>query len=52
MFRPTVWDYLTYFGSMGLFIVAFLLFARLLPMISMSEVRALLPGAHGPEVGR
>ncbi len=52
MFKPTVWDYLTYFGSMGLFIVAFLLFARLLPMISMSEVRALLPGAHGPEVGR
>jgi molybdopterin-containing oxidoreductase family membrane subunit len=52
MFKPTLWDYLTYFGSMGLFIVAFLLFARLLPMISMSELRALLPGAHAPEVGR
>jgi hypothetical protein len=52
MFKPTLWDYLTYFGSMGLFFVAFLLFARLLPMISMSEVRALLPGTHAPEVGR
>jgi molybdopterin-containing oxidoreductase family membrane subunit len=52
MFKPTIWDYLTYFGSTGLFITAFLLFLRLLPMISMSEVRALLPGARGPEVGR
>ncbi len=52
MFKPTVWDYLTYFGSMGLFLVSFLLFARLLPMISMSEMRSMLPGAHGPEVGR
>lgn len=52
MFKPTVWDYLTYFGSMGLFLVMFLLFARLLPMISMSEIRAMLPGAHGPEIGR
>ncbi len=52
MFKPTVWDYLTYFGSMSVFLVAFLLFARFFPMISMSEMRALLPGAHGPEVGR
>jgi molybdopterin-containing oxidoreductase family membrane subunit len=52
MFKPTIWDYLTYFGSTGLFITAFLLFLRLLPMISMSEVRALLPGARGPEIGR
>ncbi len=52
MFKPTVWDYATFFGSTGLFIVAFLLFARLLPLISMSEMRALLPGTRGPEVGR
>jgi Ni/Fe-hydrogenase subunit HybB-like protein len=52
MFKPTLWDYATYFGSMGLFLVAFLLFARLLPMISMSEMRALLPGAHAREEGR
>jgi len=52
MFLPTVWDYLTYFGSMGGFIVRFLLFIRFMPMISMSEMRGLLTGARGPEGGR
>ncbi len=52
LFRPTIYDYLTFLGSIGLFMTAFLLFARLLPLISMSEMRCLLPGAHGPEVGR
>jgi molybdopterin-containing oxidoreductase family membrane subunit len=52
MFIPTVWDFLTYFGSMGLFIVMFLLFVRFLPMISMSEMRGMLPGAHGHGEGR
>ncbi len=51
-FKPTIWDILTYGGSIGVFLVAFLLFARFLPILSMSETRALLPGAHGPEVGR
>jgi molybdopterin-containing oxidoreductase family membrane subunit len=52
MFQPTVWDYLTFFGSIGLFLVLFLLFIRLLPMISISEMRAMLPGAHAREEGR
>ena len=52
MFLPTIWDYLTYFGSMGLFIVMFLLFIRFMPMISISEMRGLLPGALGHEEGR
>ena len=51
-FKPTIWDIATYAGSVGVFLVAFLLFARFLPILSMSETRALLPGAHGPEVGR
>ncbi len=51
-FTPTIWDFLTFFGSVGVFLAAFLLFARLAPILSMSETRALLPGAHGPEVGR
>jgi Ni/Fe-hydrogenase subunit HybB-like protein len=51
-FKPTIWDLATYFGSVGVFLVAFLLFARFAPILSMSETRALLPGAHGPEVGR
>lgn len=52
MFKPTIWDILTFVGSIGLFLAAFLLFVRFLPVISMSETRALLPGARGPEVGR
>jgi molybdopterin-containing oxidoreductase family membrane subunit len=52
MFQPTLWDYLTFFGSIGVFLFLFLLFIRLLPMISISEMRALLPGAHGHEEGR
>jgi molybdopterin-containing oxidoreductase family membrane subunit len=52
MFKPTIWDFATYFGSAGLFFCAFLLFARLLPMISMSEMRALLPGSCAAEEGR
>jgi Ni/Fe-hydrogenase subunit HybB-like protein len=52
MFKPTIWDYLTFFGTIGVFFVLFLLFIRLLPAISISEMRALLPGAHAREEGR
>ncbi len=52
MFKPTIWDYLTFFGSIGVFITLFLLFLRLLPMISISEMRALLPGSRAREEGR
>jgi molybdopterin-containing oxidoreductase family membrane subunit len=52
MFKPTIFDYLTFFGSIGLFLSAFLLFARLLPMISMAEMKTLLPGSHAHEEGR
>jgi molybdopterin-containing oxidoreductase family membrane subunit len=51
-FKPTVWDILTYVGSIGFFFIPFLLFVRYLPLLSISETRALLPGAHGPGVGR
>jgi molybdopterin-containing oxidoreductase family membrane subunit len=52
MFKPTLWDYLTFFGSIGFFLVLFLLFIRLLPMISIAEMRALLPGSQAREEGR
>jgi molybdopterin-containing oxidoreductase family membrane subunit len=52
MFRPTIWDYLTFIGSIGVFLFLFLLFIRLLPMISISELRAQLPGTHATEEGR
>jgi molybdopterin-containing oxidoreductase family membrane subunit len=51
-FKPTLWDILTFVGSIGFFMVPFLLFVRFLPLMSISETQALLPGAHGPEVGR
>jgi molybdopterin-containing oxidoreductase family membrane subunit len=42
-FIATVWDNLILFGSIGVFITLFALFVRFLPMISMYEVRELLP---------
>jgi Ni/Fe-hydrogenase subunit HybB-like protein len=52
MFIPTIWDFLTFLGTIGMFFFLFLLFIRLLPMISISEMRALLPGTHAREEGR
>jgi molybdopterin-containing oxidoreductase family membrane subunit len=45
-FSPTVWDFATYFGSIGLFLTLMVLFLRWLPMISMFEMRTLLPAAR------
>ena len=42
MYYPTIWDWLTYLGTFGLFLTLMLLFWRLLPGISMSEVRELV----------
>jgi molybdopterin-containing oxidoreductase family membrane subunit len=49
LFRPTRWDWATYFGTIGLFVFLFFLFIRLLPMISIFEVRTLLPQAKVEE---
>ena len=43
MYYPTKWDYMTFFGTLGLFLTAFLLFLRFVPMISIFEVKTLLP---------
>src|SRR5207237_2581490 len=37
MFSPTLWDWATLFGSIGLFLMLVFLFVRFLPMISFSE---------------
>lgn len=42
MFYPTIWDWLTLLGSLGLFFTAIFVFIRVLPMISMFEMRHLL----------
>ena len=49
IFRATRWDWATYFGTIGLFLFLFFLFIRLLPMISIFEVRTLLPEAKVEE---
>jgi molybdopterin-containing oxidoreductase family membrane subunit len=45
VFQATRWDWATYLGTIGLFLFLFFLFVRLLPMISIFEVRTLLPHA-------
>jgi len=45
MYSPTVWDWTTFAGSIGLFLTLLFVFIRFLPMISISEMRALLPQA-------
>jgi Ni/Fe-hydrogenase subunit HybB-like protein len=46
IYVPTKWDWMTFFGTLGFFFVAFALFIRVLPMISIFEMRDLLPAAH------
>ena len=43
MYYPTQWDFMTFFGTIGLFLTLFLLFLRFVPMISIFEVKMLLP---------
>lgn len=49
-YSPTIWDIATFVGSFGLFFTLFLLFLRFLPMISMAEIKGVLPQAdpHHP----
>jgi molybdopterin-containing oxidoreductase family membrane subunit len=46
MYYPTIWDWATMIGSLGLFATLFFLFIRFLPMISIFEMRTILPGAE------
>jgi len=46
MYYPTRWDWMTYVGTIGMFLAAMFLFLRILPMISIYEMRILLPEAE------
>jgi molybdopterin-containing oxidoreductase family membrane subunit len=49
-YSPTLVELATLAGSFGLFFTLFLLFTRILPMIAISEVKAVLPmGRRGGE---
>jgi molybdopterin-containing oxidoreductase family membrane subunit len=47
MYSPTFWDWATMFGSLGLFFCLLFLFLRVLPAISMSEMRELVEETEG-----
>jgi molybdopterin-containing oxidoreductase family membrane subunit len=49
MYTPTSWDWSTFVGTIGLFLTLLFLFIRFLPMISIFEMRTMVPGAR---VGR
>jgi molybdopterin-containing oxidoreductase family membrane subunit len=49
MYYPTKWDWMTYVGTIGMFLAAIFLFVRVLPMISIFEMRTLLPEAEVKE---
>jgi molybdopterin-containing oxidoreductase family membrane subunit len=48
-YNPTVWDWSTFIGTIGLFLTLLFLFVRFLPMISIAEMRAILPEARVDE---
>jgi molybdopterin-containing oxidoreductase family membrane subunit len=48
---PTKWDFMTFFGTVGLFITLMFLFVRVLPLISVFELRTLVPGAKPKAAG-
>jgi molybdopterin-containing oxidoreductase family membrane subunit len=50
-FRPTYVDICTFIGTIGLFLTLFLLFARFLPIIAMSEVKGVLAEQRHPAPG-
>jgi Ni/Fe-hydrogenase subunit HybB-like protein len=45
MYSPTAWDFMMFGGTMGLFVTLFFLFMRFVPMISIFEMKTLLPEA-------
>jgi len=48
LFIPTFWDWVTTFGSLGLFALMYLVFVRLIPVVSMHEVRRLVAQEQTP----
>ena len=54
MYYPTIWDWGTYLGTIGLFLTLIFLFVRFLPALAISEMKELAhivnePGHHHPE---
>jgi Ni/Fe-hydrogenase subunit HybB-like protein len=52
-YSPTRWDVGLFVGTIGMFLMFFLLFFRFVPVVAMSEVKGASPEAHagGPSKG-
>ncbi len=50
MYYPTIWDWSMFLGTIGLFLSLIFLFIRGLPMISIFEIRTLLPSSAKEKV--
>jgi hypothetical protein len=42
LYEGTIWDWATFLGTIGLFLALLFLFIRVLPMISIYEMRELV----------
>jgi Ni/Fe-hydrogenase subunit HybB-like protein len=51
MYYPTIWDFMTLFGTIGLFTTLMFVFVRLLPMIAIFEMHTLLPQSRSRPAG-
>jgi molybdopterin-containing oxidoreductase family membrane subunit len=49
MYQPSVWDWTMFIGTIGFFFTLLFLFIRFLPMISIFEMRTILPEAEVEE---
>jgi molybdopterin-containing oxidoreductase family membrane subunit len=49
MYYPTIWDWATFLGTIGLFVALLFLFLRFLPMLSIFEMRELVSETEGSE---
>jgi molybdopterin-containing oxidoreductase family membrane subunit len=49
MYQPSFWDWSMYVGTIGFFFALLFLFIRFLPMISIFEMRTILPAAEVEE---
>ncbi len=52
MYSGTIWDWATFIGTLGLFLALMFLFIRFLPMISIFEMRTMVPEANVEETPR
>ena len=50
MYSGTAWDWATFIGTIGLFLALLFLFVRFLPMISIFEMRTIVPKQAGDVV--